>query len=526
MRRSLALLALSLASAPLSTAHACGGFFCSSAPVDQSKEVIVYAYEDDGTLTMAVQVSYQGRDEEFAWILPVPVPPDEIGVGADVLFDALHAATTPQFALESRTDGACAATPVCEFPSYGGGCSFGCFAADGAPAPRGGIDAASFADSGPGGVTVYSESIVGPYDTVVLGASTATEVIEWLQTNGYDVPSESEPLLEPYAAQGHVFIALRLTANRASDVLRPIVLHMPTHEACLPIRLTAIATTPTLPIEAIFLGDAQARSTNYSTADVELVPGLFTNGTTWNAEVAARVQELGGQAFATDYAGSTPEVSLTLPNVTDLAREPDPARFLRELSSRGYTASALLLDLFQRYVVPPLGADPTSYYNCLFSGSTAACGEPTRFDAAGLASRIDAEITVPRRDAQALVERHAYTTRLSTTLRAEHMTLDPVFVRDGSLPDVPLMRVGTLVTECTSDYYLETAPQHLELGDARYPWREGSEVTPERYCHDRGGTLRAEPSGGCSSSRGGLPTPGLLLLVGLGAALLYRRLRR
>src|SRR5262245_12426023 len=44
-------------------AHACGGFFCSTAPVDQSSERIVYGLEADGTLTMAVQIQYRGSDD-------------------------------------------------------------------------------------------------------------------------------------------------------------------------------------------------------------------------------------------------------------------------------------------------------------------------------------------------------------------------------------------------------------------------------------------------------------------------------
>lgn len=525
MRRALTFFALTLALAPIDTAYACGGFFCSSSPVEQSKEVIVYAYEDDGSLTMAVQVRYQGTDEQFAWILPVPVPPDSIGVGADVLFDALHAATTPGFRTEPATEGTCRTDPACEYRYGGGGCSIGCGAAGSADYPSPAADAAAAQDAGRG-VTVYSESIVGPYDTVVLGASTATEVLDWLSTNGYDVPAASEPLLEPYAAQGHVFIALRLTANRSSDVLRPIVLSMPTDEACLPIRLTAIATTPELPIEAIFLGDAQVRSTNYSTAEVELVPELFDYRLSWDAAVRVRVQELGGQAFATDYAGPTPTVTLSLPDVTDLASVGDPADFLRTLASRGYTASALLLDLFQRNLVPPTGLDPATYYNCLFRSSTSDCGEPSRFDPAGLAGDVEAEITAPRREAQALVDRHPYLTRLSTTLRAEDMTLDPDFVRDSALEDVPLTRVATLVTECGPDFYESTAPRRLDIDGASYPYREGVMLTPEDFCRVRGGRLAPASSGGCSSTPAGLPPPSVLVLSLLGAAILYRRFRR
>ncbi|MBZ0120049.1 MAG: DUF2330 domain-containing protein, partial [Sandaracinaceae bacterium] len=381
----LAVAASALALLPARPALACGGFFCSSSPINQSKEIIVYGLEDDGTVTMSVQVQYQGRDEDFAWILPLPAPPTEIGVGDDALFQALSQATSPIFTLEERMEGTCRASPMCTYPSYGGGCSLGC--ASYSAAPRDFADAGS-ALQADAGVRVYSEATIGPYDTVVLGASAAATVIDWLQTNGYDVPASSERLLEPYAAQGHVFVALRLTANRLSSVLRPITVRMPTSEACLPIRLTPIATTPTLPIEAYFLGRAQVRSSNYSTAEIELAPNLWRGTLTYDEAVRQRVQALGGRAFATDYAGAVPDIAITIPSVLVLETETDPARFLQGLSARGLSGTRLLSDLFDAYLTPPSGEDTVSYLNCLASGSTSSCGTPIRFDAAGLARAI------------------------------------------------------------------------------------------------------------------------------------------
>mgnify|MGYP001570898345 CR=1 FL=1 len=147
----------------------------------------------------------------------------------------------------------------------------------------------------------------------MIGAATAVEVTDWLGMNGYDIPAASGPLLEPYATQGFVFVALRLNANRDTDVIRPIVLHMATGEACLPIRLTAIATTPDLPINLFFLADAQARSSNFSYVDPTDEPSFWLGGRfgRWDVAVAQRVREFDGRAFATDYADGTPRVSAT-----------------------------------------------------------------------------------------------------------------------------------------------------------------------------------------------------------------------
>lgn len=533
MQRPLLAFLFVLAALPTPRAFACGGFFCSSSPINQARETVVYGYEPDGSLTMAVQISYSGRDEDFAWILPVPVPPDEIAVGPDALFQQLLQRTEPRFQTVNETEGECAPLS-CSWP--GPGCSLGCGAhASSAPDPGFASDAgaAAFGDAGRG-VTVYSESVVGPYDTVVLGASSAPEVIEWLQMNGYDVPDASGELLAPYADQGFVFVALRLNANRNSSVIRPVVMRMATDEACLPIRLTPIASDPNLPIALFHLADRPARSINYSAADVSLDLDLFIGRQSWDGAVRQRVEELGGRAFATDYAGATPTLDLTLPDVADLAEELDAARVVQEIQARGYPADALLLELLARFIEPPPGQDAQTYLNCLARGR--GCGEPTRFDPAGLAAALEDEIRAPRAEAQALVSRHAYTTRLSTSMRPEDMTVDPVFALDDGLPDVPQVRTARRVTECgEQEYFAATAPIRIELPDGTVVrQREGGTMSADEACRSMGADGAASGvadagggGGGCSAFR---VTPGTalswLILAAAGAFLVTRRRRR
>lgn len=489
-------------------AAACGGFFCSSSPIDQAGETIVYGFEDDGTLTMSVQIRYAGDDDDFAWILPVPAPP-EIGIGSEALFTALEGATRPAFVTERTTRGTCREHPRCVEESSCGevsGCGYDGDYED--PGWTGG-----YVDAGEGertsaevdagapsqGVTIFSRGAVGPYDTVVLGATTAAEVLAWLDENGYDIPSSSEPLLDSYAAAGFVFVALRLSSNATTRMLAPIVLRMPTDEACLPIRLTAIATVPDMPIRTFFLGRERVVPINYSTAEIDTADIAFWRGErSWPLEVTRAVDELGGQAFVTEYAGATPAISLELPSVLDLAAETDPAIFLRTLTARGYPPEARLLELFQRHLEPPSAGLDTAYYNCLVLQTTSACGEPNRFDPVGLAEGIERDITAPRRDAHALVHRHGYLTRLFTTMSAEDMTLDPVFVTDPEQGDVDNRHVATLVTECGDAYFPEGAPQHYELDGEEHVERAGEPASDRAYCAELGGVPDYEATD-CSS---------------------------
>ena len=53
-------------------AWACGGFFCTTTPVDQNAERIIFTQNGDGTVSAYVQIEYTGSAPDFSWILPLP----------------------------------------------------------------------------------------------------------------------------------------------------------------------------------------------------------------------------------------------------------------------------------------------------------------------------------------------------------------------------------------------------------------------------------------------------------------------
>jgi hypothetical protein len=538
--RGVAASVLAVLAADPAPVAACGGFFCSSAPVDQAGETIVYSLESDGTITMTVEVDYRGMDDDFAWILPVPAVP-ELSIGSPALFDALRRATDPIFYTEDVVRGVCRTQPRCVHSSgcgevYTGGC--GMSSAPSAPWMGGYIEVdaspritGSEPDAGPPApVTIYSDERVGPYDAVVLGASTAAEVVTWLQDHDYDIPATATELLEPYAAAGQVFIALRLSANAATGVLRPITLRMTTAEACLPIRLTAIATVPNMPITAFFLGAQPVAPTNYSTAYVEANDiGFFTGERSYADEVRAEIDRLDGHAFAVDYAGPTPAVRIELPSVETLASETDPARFLMRLRGAGYVGDTLLLELLVRHMPPPEGMEPQAYYNCLNVSDTASCGAPARFDPDALAHAIETEIREPRARAQKMVRRHPQLTRLYTEMSAEDMTLDPIFAEERRVPATSNVHVAYRVTRCSPDYFQDQAPRHMEYGDQIVQLSPGTRADDRAFCARFGGVpegeaprCEARETGGCSYCSGG----GRAFPAGVGFAVLLALLVR
>src|SRR4051794_5318272 len=98
-RHWIASLALGLslwASSP-QPAEACGGFFCSSTPVDQNAERIIFKVRADGRTDMIVQIAYQGDPSDFAWLMPLAEPPakEDLGTFPLLAMTALDGQTGP-----------------------------------------------------------------------------------------------------------------------------------------------------------------------------------------------------------------------------------------------------------------------------------------------------------------------------------------------------------------------------------------------------------------------------------------------
>lgn len=500
-RRGAAVLALSsvLAWGP-SPAAACGGLFCDrpqatpdafgNPPPAQSGEEIVYGIESDGSLVMSVRIFYQGAAPEFAWILPVPATP-AVSLGTDALFAALASQTQPYFGVTgSSVVGTCAPDPTCTYyPRDAGAYSDASFAASDAGAG--------------GGPTIELMTTLGPYETVVLSGGTGAEVQMWLSAHAYVIPASAIPLLDDYAMRGSHFVALRLRGDASIDQIQPVTLTMPSTSPCLPIRLTALATQPDLSVTGYFLGDARAVSINYSMLDPDWADvGLYVGTTSYFSYITRAADAAGGHAFATDYAGPTPSTSLMLPSVLDLATATSPASLLQALNNRGYLTDPQILGILADYVVPPTGAVPRIYYNCLIYGPTSfldagadPCGTPTSFDPMGAVTTIDQSITQPRNDAQALVTRHRYTTRLFTTLSKDEMTLDPEFRLDPALGEVATLRGASITTVCDPTHYLDeaggyyTTERGVRFGDTPPRVHEGADV----WCARHGGTWGGRP---------------------------------
>lgn len=273
------------------TASACGGFFCSRSPVDQTAEHILFTVNADGTTTAIVQISYSGDKDDFAWIVPVPGQPVLDATFPQLAFQALDTATEPQY-----TKNTC----------FRGGLNFG--------APGGIPTAAPSTDSG---VTVLERKVVGPYDSTTLTGTSSDAIVKWLQDNGYRITDKMVPVIAPYVADGMDFVALRLTQQAGVEDISPLSMTYPGNQPMIPIKLTAVAAQPEMGIVAWIVANQRFAPDNY--VDLKVPDKLiqfneYGYQNNYLTLVSSLADKVGGEAFVTEYAKPTSELIQQIQN--------------------------------------------------------------------------------------------------------------------------------------------------------------------------------------------------------------------
>jgi hypothetical protein len=453
-------LLFGLAALSSSPALACGGLFCdSAAPVDQAGESIIFAVDAEAQqIEMHVQISYQGPAEAFSWLVPVPQDP-EVLLSTDDVFVRIGASTAPRFTLDTQILGRCVEPP------------------------RLGVEytiaaEADFSDAG--GVSVAAQSQVGPYEVTELVATDVGALTTWLAENGYDLAPGAEDKLGVYVASGMYFVALKLQKDKDAGDLTPIALRYAGTEPLIPLQLTAVAAVPDMPLRPIVLGAARAVPENFLHVTInELLLDWNQAGANYASVVSAAADEAGGQAFATDFAGETVNLELRLwqreqyqidgiiaatvaSDLIGLVAVQRPA--IDDLSwqtQRVFPVGPGTLPILRRFVDVPEGVAPADFFACLecFDAGN------VRVDGPGLAEALELEWLTPMRRMQELVDRLPWITRLTSSISADEMTLDPRFVLNPAMPAVAAERTATLEVLCNGLHSFNNAPRRLVLAD-------------------------------------------------------------
>lgn len=301
-RTLLAALATSLlaAGAPR-PAEACGGCFAppeTITTVDSHRMVISLSPE---RTTLWDQIRYSGDPQDFVWVLPVPSAAATIDLAPEAFFAELEAQTAPQVNPPPLNFGGCALPPGGGFPTSG----------------------AEDADgSGDDGVTVYHEKVVGPYQTVTIGSESATALHSWLTNNGYNIPSETLPVIQYYVEQKSVFIAMRLAPTEDVDAMQPVRVRYPGYMATFPLKMVTVGASGSLDLSLWVIAEQRYEARNYTTtrvAESDLVWDWATFSSNYGDLFLKAIDDAGGRAWVTEFAQPLSALWFTTPEEAEIA---------------------------------------------------------------------------------------------------------------------------------------------------------------------------------------------------------------
>lgn len=298
------LAALAVMGATMSPAGACGGFFCQTQPVDQVAERIVFTVNDDDTVSSLIEISYFGEAEDFSWILPIaePIGVDDVAVPDDgeLVFDELHRLTDVSIVAPDPTQ--CVKDTL-----------------DQIARAQESEDSEAMAEDG--GVEVFASGEVGPFGFDVIGADDPAALTTWLRDNNYQVDASMEPLIDLYVEEEFSFIAMRLLDGETAESIQPVEITYPGDQPMIPLRLTAVAALPAMPIYVWIFGDHQSVPENFvhfeiKTEELTFSPFGFSD---YTQLIGTRADAVGGRGFITEFAGASDSLAFADPYLVDKA---------------------------------------------------------------------------------------------------------------------------------------------------------------------------------------------------------------
>jgi hypothetical protein len=327
-------LVAALALAP-PVAEACGGFFCSSTPVDQNAERVVFKVRADGKTDMIVQITYQGKAEDFAWLLPLAEPPAKEDLG-----------TFPQQALTSLdTQTSVSVQQPCFFGGAGG-------------APLGAV-AQDAGVSAPSAVDVYVRAQIGNYDVAVIGSVDPEATADWLRTNDFRISDPMLGFIKLYTAEGMKFLALKLLPDKSVTDITPFKLTLPGDTPSIPLRLSAVAAEPEMGIVTWILGQQRYEPANSQELSIDNKDLRFDSTSfqsNWMTLVARAVDAAQGQGFVVENA--TPVAPLRQLAENSFTRTPEQEAAKKALVDL-FANTTYLTRLYTRLSPEEMTYDPT-----------------------------------------------------------------------------------------------------------------------------------------------------------------------
>lgn len=208
------------------------GFYVARADAtlfNKASKVVLVKDGEKNVITM--MNDYQGKLQDFALVVPVPVvlQKEQINVGDNKPIDHLDAYTAPRL-VEYFDENPCQKRYY-EMEEQAK-----------VNAPSGRIKEKG--EKKDLGVTIEASYTIGEYDIVILSAKYSNGLEEWLINNKYKIPAGASKALQPYIKQNMKFFVAKVNLKEHSKAnltyLRPIQFAFNSPKFMLPIRLGMI----------------------------------------------------------------------------------------------------------------------------------------------------------------------------------------------------------------------------------------------------------------------------------------------
>lgn len=304
MRRFFLLVALVLMTVgSVRSAAACGGLFCTTTPVDQAVERIIFALDSaNEEITAYVQINYTGNSDSFAWVVPVPNNP-KVDVADVASFTELSNLTRVNFNFPPPPSCDARNGRLMSVGSALDGHSSGGFPIEAEPT-----------------IDVYQQSSVGPYDFAVIGGENPSELVRWLRDNGYRITTDMEPLIKVYTDEGMLFLAMKLSGGNNVQDIQPVKMRYKASQPMIPIRLTAVAANPNMGILVWIFADEPMKPANMKALPIDPNQIALTSfsSNNYNTVRGDAIDTVAGHGFVTEYMQATTKLLADDPELVAL----------------------------------------------------------------------------------------------------------------------------------------------------------------------------------------------------------------
>jgi hypothetical protein len=214
---------------------------------------------------------------------------------------------------------------------------------------------------------------------------------KWLTDNMYFISDAAGALIDDYVRENKYFVALKLLNGVGVRSIQPIVLTFRGPEPCVPLRLTAIAANPDMPVLVWVLSEKRVVPRGFYEIKVdEMRIDWPRNGSNYfgpRGLVSLAADEAGGNAFIAEYAGPSSigrgQVYTNGQfNLAALMAAMTPPAYVQQLLAMGLGNDTLTLPLLAKFIPMPeavkqMGLSESQFYGTCRSTGCSSRSRPT-----------------------------------------------------------------------------------------------------------------------------------------------------